>query len=150
MEFEQRVIVHFLYRDGAEAKRHRGARYPDPALGTVWGYCLHFAKCPALIFVCSTKAQVSEWWSLVWKAANWFSWYLDFVFIWKTTFSLGLLISRDSQCVANDNFELFARLASLEIFPFAVNFSPVDQAAPSHKSPEMQRVAAIAREYGGQ
>jgi hypothetical protein len=120
-----------------------GARYPDPALGTVWGFRLQLAKCLMLMSVCSTIGLVSEWRNPVWKATNWFSWYSNSVFTRKTIFSVGLLTFRDPQCVAHDNFESFARLTSSEIFPFAVDSPPVDRVAPSHKSPEVQGVAAI-------
>jgi hypothetical protein len=68
----------------------------------------------------------------------------------KTTFSLGLLTFQGPQSVVHDNCEPFARLASLEISPFAVDSPSVDRAAPNHKSPEMRGVAAIARDHSGE
>jgi hypothetical protein len=68
----------------------------------------------------------------------------------KNNLSLDLLTFRDPQCVSHDTVEPFARLASPQMFQFAVDSPPVDRASPGHKSPEMQGVAAIARGHGGE
>jgi hypothetical protein len=42
------------------------------------------------------------------------------------SFSLGLFAFENLPCVAHDSFTSFTRLASAQIFPFVVDFSPVD------------------------